>query len=203
MKVFTNYETIEAIYTKNHGFITRKEIDEKHIPSWFLSDFVKKNRLIRIAPGFYASAEYTVDDYFILQMRYQKYIFSGMSALYLHHLTDKIPEDICITCPQGYHPSRKPLPHLKIVSISNHLLYNLGISETKTMFGNKVRVYDRERTICDLIKYRDKYDGETFVKAMKIYVSSNSNQRKLFRYAKEMRIEKAVFEIMELITNEN
>lgn len=71
------------------------------------------------------------------------------------------------------------------------------------MFGNKVKVYDRERTICDLIKYRDKYDGETFVKAMKIYVSSNSNQRKLFRYAKEMKIEKAVFEIMELITNEN
>ena len=71
------------------------------------------------------------------------------------------------------------------------------------MFGNKVKVYDRERTICDLIKYRDKYDGETFVKARKIYVSSNSNQRKLFRYAKEMRIEKAVFEIMELITNEN
>ena len=86
MKVFTNYElfdiiqtqNIEAIYTKNHGFITRKEIDEKHIPSWFLSDFVKKNRLIRIAPGFYASAEYTVDDYFILQRRYPKYIFSGI-----------------------------------------------------------------------------------------------------------------------------
>lgn len=28
MKVFTTYETIEAIYTNNHGFITRKEIDD-------------------------------------------------------------------------------------------------------------------------------------------------------------------------------
>ncbi len=33
------------------------------------------------------------------------------------------------------------------------------------MFGNKVKAYDKERTICDFIKRREKYDGETFVKA--------------------------------------
>ena len=203
MKENTNYSKLKQIFDNNGGYITTEDVRNANVSSWFLSDFVKRNGLNKIAPGFYADNSYFPDDYYIIQRRYPKYIFSGMSALYLHHLTDKIPEDICITCPQGYHPSRKPLPHLKIVSISNHLLYNLGISETKTMFGNKVKVYDRERTICDLIKYRDKYDGETFVKARKIYVSRNPNQRKLFRYAKEMRIEKAVFEIMELITNEN
>lgn len=203
MKEMTNYEAIKSIFEKNQGFITRKEIDLEGIPSWFLSDFVKKNGLNKIAPGFYASDEYIADDYFILQKRYPKYIFSGMSALYLHRLTDKIPEDIHVTCPQGYHPSRKQILNLKITNISNEELYGLGVIGVETMFGNEVKAYDRERTICDLIKRRGEYDGETFVKAVKAYAGDHPDQIKLFRYAREMKIENKVFEIMEIITNEN
>ncbi len=202
MKEQTNYETIKKILEKNNGLITRKEIDEENIPSWFLTDFVKRNGLNKIAPGLYASDGYAADEYFVLQRRYPKYVFSGMSALYLHHLTDKIPEDIYVSCPQGYHPSRKIIPSLVIAQISNQNLYFLGIADVETMFGNKVKAYDKERTICDLIKRREKYDGETFVKALRAYLSGNPDQRKLFRYAKEMKIENKVFEIMEVITNE-
>lgn len=49
-------------------------------------------------------------------------------------------------------------------------------------------IYDEERVICDLIKYRDKYDSETFIKAIKYY-------------AKKLKIEEKVYEIMELLTN--
>ena len=203
MKEKNNYKAIEKIFKRNNGFITRNDIDQENIPSWFLSDFVKKNNLIKFAPGFYASNEYVFDEYYILQMRYSKYIFSGMSALFLHHLTDKIPEDIYVTCPQGYHPFKNHLLSLVVTSISNNDLYNLGIIEVDTMFGNKVKVYDKERTICDLIKYRDKYDGETFIKAIKSYVNGKYDQIKLFQYARVMKIEKKVFEIMEIILNEN
>ena len=71
------------------------------------------------------------------------------------------------------------------------------------MFGNTIKVYDEERTICDVIKYRDKYDAETFIKAIKLYVKKTNNQLKLFKYARAMGIEKKVFEIMEVIVNEN
>ena len=203
MKEMKNNQIIEEIYQENQGFITRREIDERKIPSWFLSSFVKKNGLKKIAPGFYSAPDFAVDDYWLLQTRYPKYIFSGMSALYLHHLTDKIPESIYVTGPQGYHPSRKPLPLLVIQNISKEEIYSLGIEEVPTMFGNRVKAYDKERTICDLIKYRDRYDGETFVKAMKAYAAGNPNQRKLFRYAKAMKMEKAVFEMMEVVANDD
>lgn len=203
MEEMTNDQIIEEIYKGNQGFITRREMDERKIPSWFLSSFVKKKDLKKIAPGFYAAPDFAVDDYWLLQTRYPQYIFSSMSALYLHHLTDKIPESIYVTGPQGYHPSRKPLPLLVIQNISKEEIYSLGIEEVPTMFGNRVKAYDKERTICDLIKYRDRYDGETFVKAIKAYAAGHPNQRKLFRYAKAMKIEKAVFEIMELVMNEN
>ena len=203
MKENSNYSKIEKIFNINGGYITREDIDKAEISSWFLSDFVRKNKLVKVAPGYYVCESYFADDYYVLQRRYPKYIFSDMSALYLHHLTDKIPTDIEVVAPQGYHPFRNRIDNLSIRRISNDEVYNLGITEIETSFGNKVKVYDAERTICDVIKYRDRYDGETFIKAIKFYKRKTNNQTKLFKYAKMMNIEKKVFEIMEVVNNDD
>lgn len=201
MKENTNYSKLKQIFDNNGGYITTEDVRNANISSWFLSDFVKRNSLNKIAPGFYADNSYFPDDYYIIQKRYPKYIFSGMSALYIHHLTDKIPVNIEVCAPQGYNPTRNKMKSLSIRKISNPDVYNLGISELKTPFGNKVKVYDEERTICDFIKYRDRYDGETFIKGIKLYANKSNNQIKLFRYARILGIEKKVFEIMELVNN--
>ena len=203
MKEITNYSKIESIIKTNGGYITREDIDKANIPSWFLSDYVKKNKLIKVAPGFYATESYIPDEYFILQRRFPKYVFSGISGLYLHKLTDRTPDYIDVTAPQGYNPTRNRIDSLIVHKISSEKLYKLGITESETMFGNTIKVYDEERTICDVIKYRDKYDAETFIKAIKLYVKKTNNQLKLFKYARVMGIEKKVFEIMEVIVNEN
>ena len=198
-----NYQKIEAIFKKNGGFITREDVDKAGVNSWFLSDFVRKKNLQRIAPGLYVDESYTPDDYAILQRRYPKYIFSGVSALYLHQLTDKIPTRLEVTSPQSYNPSRKKIDSLSVRKVSSVEIYGLGVSEVKTIFGNSVKAYDEERTICDVIKFRDKYDAETFVKAIKLYIRRTNNQVKLFQYARMMGIEKEAFELLEVINNED
>lgn len=202
MKETSNYSLIDKIY-REKGYLTRKDIDSNEIPSWFLTDYVRKNGLTKLAPGVYACEGFIVDDYYVLQMRYPKYIFSGMSSLYLLQLTDKIPPNIYVTAPQGYNPSKNKPDNLIIHKISNHEIYSLGIIEVKTMYGNVVKIYDKERTICELIKHRDAYDGETFVKSLRLFKESDPNQMKLFKYAKAMKIEKKVYEIMEVILNED
>ena len=127
MKEETNYTKLENIFKKNGGFITRQDVDDAGIPSWFLSDFVKRNSLTKVAPGYYAGDDFIADDYFILQRRYPKYVFSGLSALYLLGLTDKIPTDMEVTAPQSYHPSRNKMDSLLIRRISNSAIYELGI----------------------------------------------------------------------------
>lgn len=201
MKEYSNYSKLEKIFNSNGGYITRKDADKANIPSWFLSDFVKKNKLNKIAPGFYANDSFIPDNYYIFQQRYPKYIYSGMSALYLHKLTDKIVTDLEVSAPQGYNPSRIKRENLVIHKISNESIYNLGITKVETMFGNQVNVYDEERTICDIIKHRDEYDSETFLKAIKFYIRGTNNQIKLFRYARALGIEKKVFEVMEVAAN--
>ena len=201
MKENTNCSKLERIFKTNGGYITREDIDNANIPSWFLSDFVKKNNLNKIAPGFYANDNFIVDDYLILQRRYPKYIYARLSALYLLGLTDKIPTNIEVSAPQNYHPSRSKVDSLIIHKLSNSNIYELGIKEVKTMFGNIVKTYDEERTICDVIKYRDKYDSDTFNKAIKYYIRTINNQFKLFKYARELGVEKKVYEVMELVAN--
>ena len=201
MKDNTNYSKLERIFKTNGDYITREDVDDANISSWFLSDFVKKNNLNKIAPGFYASDNFIVDDYFILQRRYPKYIYAGLSALYLLGLTDKIPTDIEVSAPQNYHPSRNKIDSLIVHKLSSINVYELGVKEVKTMFGNIVKTYDEERTICDVIKYRDKYESETFIKAVKFYVKNHNNQSKLFKYAKELGVEKKVYEVMEVVAN--
>lgn len=203
MKENTNYSKIEQIFKNNDGFITRENVDNANIPSWFLSDFVKKNNLNKIAPGFYADDSYIADEYFILQRRYPKYIFSGISALYLLGLTNRIPTDIEVVAPQGYNPTRKRIDSLTIHRLSNIDIYKLGVKETKTIFGNIVRTYDEERTICDLIKNRNKYDSELFIKAIRSYIKKINNQSKLFKYAKILGVENKVFEVMEVVVNDD
>ena len=203
MKDITNYQKLEQIFNTNKGFITRQDVDEANIPSWFLSDFIKRNKLQKVAPGFYADNNYVVDDYYILQRRYPKYIFSGLSALFMLDLIDKIPTDIEVSAPQGYNPSRQKIDSLIIHKISNKDIYELGIKEVSTIFNNIVKTYDEERTICEIIKNRDKFDPETFIKAVKNYVNKINNQTKLFRYAKALGIEKKVQEIIEVISNIN
>ena len=203
MKDITNYQKLEQIFNTNKGFITRQDVDEANIPSWFLSDFIKRNKLQKVAPGFYADNNYIVDDYYILQRRYPKYIFSGLSALFILDLIDRIPADIEVSAPQGYNPARQKIDSLIIHKISNKDIYELGIKEVSTIFNNIVKTYDEERTICEIIKNRDKFDSETFIKAVKNYVNKINNQTKLFRYARALGIEKKVQEIIEVISNIN
>lgn len=68
-------------------------------------------------------------------------------------------------------------------------LHNLGRSIMKTPFGNEVSCYDLERTICDIVRSRNKVGTETFLAALKAYaVRSDKNLNRLYSYAKQLRV---------------
>jgi predicted transcriptional regulator of viral defense system len=198
-----NNKKLEAIYSPKH-YLTSNDVRKEGIPSWFLSDFVKKKKLVKLAPGFYADHDWPIDDYFLLQWRYPKFIFSGMSALYLLGLTEKIVGAIDVTAPFGYHPNRKSIQHLEIHYERHEDRYSFGIVERETIFGNKVMVYGYEKTIVDLIRNRKDYEDEVFIKALKFYVRKKDRDTiKLYEYAKLVNSEKAVFDLMEVLDDEN
>ena len=68
-------------------------------------------------------------------------------------------------------------------------LLEMGRIEKETNFGNKVYVYDMDRTICDIIRYKDKLEIQTFQTALREYMrSKDKNIHNLMKYAEKMKI---------------
>lgn len=93
----TNFLKIKELFAQNGGYITRRQTEKNKIPSWFLTDFVRKNNLVKIDKGFFAAENWIQDDYFVFQYKYPKYIYSFESALYLLNLTDNLPAILEVT----------------------------------------------------------------------------------------------------------
>ena len=63
--------------------------------------------------------------------------------------------------------------------------------------GNKVRMYDKERVICDCLRYRNKMDKEIFNKAIQAYVGDTSKSiPKLMEYSVPLRCQKLVKDLI-------
>jgi len=63
-----------------------------------------------------------------------------------------------------------------------------------------VKVYDLERTICDLIRERQKIDVKIFSTSLKIYIqSSDKNLRKLYQYARAFHVLENVQSLIEVL----
>ena len=193
------YDKILKIAQKNNGYVTTKEIVEQNINKRFLTNLVKNNKLIRISRGYYGLPNYIEDDYYILQSKSKNAVFSLATALYLHGLSDRTPLIYNITLPNWYSGSLQKEKNVVINFVKKELI-DLGKIEMKSPFGMQIWVYDVERTICDIIKNKNKIDAEIFSKALKNYIASKKkNINKLMKYARIMNIEKKVSEYMEVL----
>ena len=115
-----------------------------------------------------------------------------------------MPPYLEVTGPKNYRPFEIPKQGVVLHTDTKDETYNLGITEVKTIFGNTIRVYDIEKTVCDFIKNRRKIDSESFVKCINWYKRIKSkNRSNLMVYAKKMKIEEEVFNLMEVILNED
>ena len=194
-----NYDKILKIVEKNNGYITTKEDVNNGIDKKFLTNMVKKGTLIRISKGYYGLPNYIEDEYYKIASKSKNARFSLATALYLHNLSDRTPLLYNITLPNDYSGVLQKDKNV-IISFVNRNILDLGAIEMTSPFGMKIKVYDIERTICDIIKNRNKIDGEIFSKALKEYArSKNKNLSKLTKYAKIMKIEKKVSEYMEVL----
>jgi len=73
---------------------------------------------------------------------------------------------------------------------------NLGVTAGR-IGSNTVRIYDRDRTICDCLRYMGKMDKEIFNKAIQGYVKdSKKNIPNLMKYAKPLRVQKKVMDLI-------
>lgn len=195
------WSKISSAAESTNGIITTKEVENLGVSRTALKKYVDTNRLIRIRKGLYVLVDALADEYLLLQERSTKAVYSYGTALYLWGLSDRIPHYIDVTVPQGTNISniKKDSPQIRVHYIQKDL-YPIGITENISPQGGTVRLYDRERCICDLIRAKKDMDMQIYAQAIKEYFHSGAKGRDLLKYGKRFGIEEQIRNYMEVLS---
>ena len=195
-----DYMTELSTIAKAHGGIIETKIAaQRGISKAMLCKLCKENRIHRIVKGQYILPDDMQDELLAISNRSDRIIFSHETALYLHGISDRTPFEHTVTAPSGCIPSAAIKSECKVYYIKPEL-FELGKTTLRTPAGNDVPAYDLERTICDVIRSRNKLGTETFLAALKMYAASpKKNLNQLNTYAKQMRVEKVLRQYLEVL----
>ncbi|MDR2569360.1 MAG: type IV toxin-antitoxin system AbiEi family antitoxin domain-containing protein [Oscillospiraceae bacterium] len=195
----SDHESILKILEQNKGFITTAQVTNTGLQRRALSELVAANRICRVERGIYALPETWEDDMYFLQYRYAKGVFSNGTALYLYGLTDRTPQAYTLTFPHGYNAAGLKKHNVKAKYVTPDT-YEMGITEMPSPSGNLLRVYDIERTLCDIVKGSNALDIQLINQAMKIYAESKAkDMTRLISYAERLRVKPKILRYMEVL----
>ena len=181
------------------GILLTKNAIEAGISKHALYNFIRDNGFEKAAHGVYASPETWEDENYILSLRCPQGVLSHDEALYYHGLTDREPLQKTITIYTGYGTSRMVADGIKVFTVKKELL-DIGKEIVKTSYGHDIPLYNRERTICDLIRSRNRFEIQDFQTALKTYImGKNKNLNRLMEYAKLFHVDKKIREYMEVL----
>lgn len=195
-----NYEIKLANIAKEHGGIIETKVAAQNgISKAMLYKLCKENKIHRIVRGQYILPDDMQDELLSISKRSTQIIFSHETALFLHGISDRTPFEHTITAPSGCIPSTAIKSECKVYYIKPEL-FELGRTTLKTPAGNTVPVYDLERTVCDVIRSRNKMGTETFLAALKLYAASpKKDLNRLNTYAKQMRVANVLRQYLEVL----
>lgn len=188
----------KMLKASENGIITSAQVTEAGLHRNSLQQLVKDGEIYRFGRGLYVRRNSWEDDFYLLQKKYGRGIYSHDTALYLLGYSDRTPAKYTMTFPKGYNaPSLKQeIIIIKRVVPEN---YEFGQIQIKSPAGNLIRTYDLERTLCDILRGNGS-DIQIITDAMKRYAASGEkNIHKLTQYAERLRVRPKVLRYLEVL----
>ena len=181
------------------GLVTTSQVVGAGIPRARISDMVRAGELERVQRGVYCLADAWEDEFLATQLRFPKGIFSDGTALFLHGYTDRTPLYLTMTFPRSYRATKARESGVEVRTCADEVL-DLGLATVRTSYGNEVRAYDLERTLCDVVRGRRVVDVQVVNPAMRQYVRSGARDvQKLLGYARALGVEKKIRNYLEVL----
>ena len=188
----TRFDVLDNLVENGNGYLCTSQVIDAGVSKPTLAEYVSRRKMERIAQGVYLAEDAWPDELYLICLSNSRVVFSHETALMLHGLMEREPKIMSVTVKTGYNASHLRRKGIRVYQVKPDV-YDLGIEEAQTRFGNTVRSYDMDRTICDILRYKDAMDVQVFQYAMKEYMgSTQKNLNHLMAYAKRFQIESAV-----------
>ncbi|GHU17751.1 transcriptional regulator [Betaproteobacteria bacterium] len=193
------FETLDVLLRKNNGSLYTSDTNEAGISRPYFGEYVRERGLERIAHGLYMAQDAWDDGMYVIQTRYPAAVFSHETALYLSNLAEREPIKYSLTLKAGTNATGLTKQGVKVYKIKETLLGE-GVMEAMSPAGHTLRVYNPERTICDLIRSRSNIEIQDLQTAIREYVRlKEKNIPLLMRYAKSFSVDRIVRQYMEVL----
>jgi len=199
MKEITREKILE-IFRQQSGYARTRDIKEKGIHHSHLTELQKDGTIIKVKHGLFSLSENAQYSSLIeSQLSIPDGIICMGSALSFYELSTWDPPDIHIAIPKSRKVKLPDYPPVKLFYFSGDF-YKTGITTEKLESGETIQIYDREKTICDVIRYRNKIGIDVMKEALGEYIKSKEkNLNKLNSYTKNLRINSVLRQYLEVL----
>ena len=187
-KIFLNYN-----FTMTTAQLNKEKLYYRDIQRKLDEGLIEKDKR-----GYYQWIEdYGTSEVALINSLFPQAVFCMETALFFYKYSDRNPAEWNITVDKNTSRQRMNIdyPFIKAYRVEPALLH-LGETDGIIEF-TKVRIYDRDRTICDVLRNMSKMDKEIFNKAIQRYVNDpQKNIPNLMEYAKALRVQKKVNDLI-------
>ena len=193
------FDILNSLIDDNKGFIKTSDAICAGVSKVHFGEYVRRFGLERVAHGLYMSQEAWEDGMYVIQVRYADAVFSHESALYLLNLAEREPTQYAVTLKSGANAVGLTNSGVRVYKVKAGL-FEEGITMAKSPSGHDLRIYNAERTICDLLRSRRNIEIQDLQTAIKGYIRmKEKNIPLLMRYAKAFSVEKIIRQYLEVL----
>lgn len=191
-------EKLKTIFSDYDYVMTTAQLSEEKLYYRDIQQMLEEGLIEKIRRGYYHFIE---DDgkseVVIINTLFPDAILCMETALFYYRYSDRNPAEWNISIDKNASRQRTKIdyPFIRAYRVETDLL---TIGEIKGEIDSiEVRIYDRDRTICDVLRNMNRMDKEIFNKAIQNYVKDpKKNIPNLMQYAKELRVQRRVKDLI-------
>ena len=176
-------------------------LKDKGLSQYRISKLVREGKLIKLNKSYYENTGYHGEesDFYYVEAYTSKGVICLLSAAVYYNLTTFIPDAIDVAIPRKAKISTIPdWPRINIHHYTDDR-YELGIL-TVSEGMNTFKLYDMEKTVVDIIFYRERVGIEETKDILVNYLSrKDRNLNRLLKYAKLMKCDKTIRQYLEVL----
>lgn len=188
----------KKIFERYGGMMRTKDLQKEKIQYRTLQRLIDQEVVEKVRYGYYQwiNPEDFSEVGTVIRL-FPDAVFCMETALRYYEYSDRTPAErhLAVSKDSGKSRFKIDYPFVKPHYMEPSWL-EVGLT-SGTMDGHKVRIYDKDRVICDCLRYRNKMDKEIFNKAVQRYIADpEKNIPHLLEYAEVLRVKKIVKELI-------
>lgn len=186
-------EEIKEFIQEKGGIVKKEQLNELEIDYRRILKFVDNGDLIRIKSGYYAVNLENFSEEELIAGLFPDCVLCMENALYQYGYISKKPYGWKLAVDKNTSKSRFKLDYPQVIPFyTEPEALAMGVT-TISMAGKTMKIYEKERLVCDCLKYEEKMERELFKEGILSYIQDTEKDvAKLMEYARARKVLKKV-----------